>query len=124
MLQRLQIWRQAAKVFGGRARILCVALALPACLGQFTVTATAQRRQAVQDARSKAFYQYLEERGAEISRRILSNIHTLQQLKEAKPELRRELAYMVGLDPMPARTPLHVKITGTLIGRTIDKQAE
>jgi cephalosporin-C deacetylase-like acetyl esterase len=114
MLQRLQIWRQAAKVFGRRARILCVALALPACLGQFAVTATAQRRQAVQDARSKAFYQYLEERGAEISRRTLNNIRTLQQLKDAKPELRRELAYMVGLDPMPARTPLHVKITGTL----------
>ena len=114
MLQRLQIWRQAAKILGRRARILCVALALPACLGWIPVTASAQRMQAINQARSKAFYQYLEERGAEISRRTLSNIHTLQQLKDAKPELRRELAYMVGLDPMPARTPLHVKITGTL----------
>jgi cephalosporin-C deacetylase-like acetyl esterase len=110
----LQMWRQAAKSYRKKAQVLCMVLALPICLGWTPATASAQGRQAVQEARSKAFYQYLTERGARISRDTLSNIHTLQQLKEAKPELRRELAYMVGLDPMPARTPLDVKITGTL----------
>jgi cephalosporin-C deacetylase-like acetyl esterase len=110
----LQMWRQAAKIIGKKARGLCLALALPACLGWFAVSATAQRLQAVQEARRKAFYQYLTERGAEISRQTLSKVHTLQQLKKVKPELRRELAYMVGLDPVLARTPLHLKIVGTL----------
>ncbi|HET7214524.1 MAG TPA: acetylxylan esterase [Terriglobia bacterium] len=114
MLQRIQIRRRAAKISGGKGRIVWMALALPVCLAWIPATAAAQRNREVQEARSKAFYQYLEERGAEISRRTLSNVQSLQQLEKLKPELRRELAYMVGLDPTPARTPLHVEITGTL----------
>jgi cephalosporin-C deacetylase-like acetyl esterase len=109
-----QMWHQAVKSYGKRAQILCLVLAMPVCLGWIPSTASAQRRQAVQEARSKAFYQYLTERGAEVSRQTLSNVRTLQQLKQVKPELRRELAYMVGLDPMPARTPLQVKTVGSL----------
>ena len=109
-----QVWRPMAKRYGRKVRSLCLAAALPVCLAWIPASAAAQGDQAVQEARSKAFYQYLEERGAEISRRTLSNIHTLPQLEKVKPELRRELAYMVGLNPMPAHTPLHVEITGTL----------
>ena len=67
-----------------------------------------------QGSRRQSLYQYLTERGAEISQQTLSNVHTLQQLQKEKPELRRELAYMLGLDPMRARTPLHVRIAGTV----------
>ena len=83
----LQMWRQTAKIFGKRARVLCLTLALPAFLGWFPVTATAQKQQAIMEARSKAFYQYLEQRGAEISQQTLSNIHTLQQLKNRDSSL-------------------------------------
>ena len=53
----LQMWRQAAKNYRMKARILCIALALPLFLGWIPATASAQEKQAVQDARSKAFYQ-------------------------------------------------------------------
>jgi len=51
---------------------------------------------------------------AEMSARCLSDIRTLDDWKKQRPELRRQLLEMLGLDPLPARTPLKVKITGQL----------
>jgi len=107
----LKLWRRIMKIYGEKAHILCLVLFLPASLCPIQLKAASKT---IDEARSKAFYQYLMERGAEISRQTLSDVHTLQQLKEEKPELRRELAYMLGLDPLPARTSLEVKVVGTL----------
>jgi cephalosporin-C deacetylase-like acetyl esterase len=51
---------------------------------------------------------------ADISARCLTDIRTLDDWKGQRPELRRELLEMLGLDPLPARTPLKVQITGRL----------
>src|SRR5207247_1354271 len=51
---------------------------------------------------------------AEMSARCLSDIHTLDYWKRQRPELRRQLLEMLGLDPLPKRTPLNVQITGQL----------
>src|SRR5712672_1562732 len=49
-----------------------------------------------------------------ISARCLSEIKTLEEWKKQRPELRRQLLEMLGLDPLPARTPLKAQITGRL----------
>src|SRR5262245_42972218 len=51
---------------------------------------------------------------AEMSANCLNDIRTLDDWKKTKPELRRQLLEMLGLDPLPKRTPLKAKITGRL----------
>ncbi len=50
----------------------------------------------------------------EMSARCLDDIRTLDDWKKRRPELRRQLLYMLGLDPLPKRTPLKAQITGHL----------
>jgi dienelactone hydrolase len=57
---------------------------------------------------------YFKTETAKISGSCLADIHTLADWQARRPELRREAAEMLGLDPLPARTPLHPVITGTL----------
>lgn len=106
-----QTWNPISKNRQLKATVFFLFLFLPAGLWPICLNAASQT---TAETQSKAFYQYLIERGAEISRQTLSNVHTLQQWKKERPLIRRELAYMLGLDPMPPRTPLHVEITGTL----------
>jgi hypothetical protein len=44
----------------------------------------------------------------------LSDVRTLDDWKKQQPELRRQLLDMLGLDPLPKRTPLKAQITGRL----------
>lgn len=106
-----RIERGIAKNHGKKACILCLILFLPAGLWPMQLEDAAQTSR---EAQSMDFYHYLMERGAEISSRTLSDVHDLKQWEARKPELRRRLLYMLGLDPFPGRTPLEVKITGTI----------
>ena len=65
-------------------------------------------------SRHERVVEHLKATGAEISARSLSDIQSLDDWKEKRPSIRRELLYMLGLDPLPARTPLNAEITGTL----------
>jgi len=49
-----------------------------------------------------------------ISARCLNQVQSLDAWQKARPELRRQLRDMLGLEPQPARTPLHARITGLL----------
>src|SRR2546427_5068552 len=51
---------------------------------------------------------------ADMSSQCLSDIRTLDDWKKQRPELRRQLLEMLGLDPLPARTALKAQITGRL----------
>lgn len=51
---------------------------------------------------------------AEISARCLMEVRTLDDWNRRRPGLRRELLEMLGLDPLPPRTPLKAVITGHL----------
>src|SRR6266513_4054157 len=51
---------------------------------------------------------------AEMSLKCLSDLRSLDDWKKHLPELRRQLLEMLGLDPLPARTPLKAQITGRL----------
>lgn len=50
----------------------------------------------------------------DISARCLTDIQTLDDWKRRRLEARRQLLEMLGLDPMPPRTPLKAEITGRL----------
>jgi cephalosporin-C deacetylase-like acetyl esterase len=64
--------------------------------------------------RHERMVEHLKKTAAEISSRSLSDIRTLQDWKEKRPSVRRELLYMLGLDPLPERTPLKAEVKGTL----------
>src|SRR5215813_3410861 len=64
--------------------------------------------------RYRLFQEYLVRRAAEITEAFPGNIRTLEEWKQRRPEFRRRLLYMIGLDPMPAKTQLNARITGSL----------
>ena len=57
---------------------------------------------------------YLKRTAAEISSRSLCSVQNLEDWKKRRLLIRRQLLYMLGLDPLPKRTPLNAQITGTL----------
>jgi gamma-glutamyltranspeptidase len=57
---------------------------------------------------------YFRDETADLSRRCLANIKTADDWNAAKPELRRQLAEMLGLWPEPPRTDLKPVITGKI----------
>ncbi|MEO8428834.1 MAG: acetylxylan esterase [Verrucomicrobiota bacterium] len=65
-------------------------------------------------ARHQMATNHLKRVAAELSARCLSDVRTLDDWKRRRPDLRRQLLEMLGLSPLPARTPLKSKITGVL----------
>jgi dienelactone hydrolase len=57
---------------------------------------------------------HLKRIAAEMSARCLNEIRTLDDWKRERTEPRRQLLEMLGLDPLPERTPLRARITGRL----------
>ncbi|MGE5646537.1 MAG: acetylxylan esterase [Acidobacteriota bacterium] len=66
------------------------------------------------EQRYKMFQQYLAARGAEVSRASLAGIRDLDEWRRRRPEVLRHIRYDLGLDPMPAKTPLRARVTGAL----------
>lgn len=61
--------------------------------------------------------QYFHKQTVEIEKSgSLEEFQTAEQWNAARTEQRRQLAEMLGLDPMPARTPLNPVITGEVMG--------
>lgn len=61
-----------------------------------------------------AIYQCLARRAEEISSRSVYELPPLETWKAQLPARRKQWLEMLGLDPLPPRTDLHVTITGTL----------
>ncbi len=57
---------------------------------------------------------YLKATAAGISSQSLSSIDSLNTWLKRRPLLEQRLRYMLGLDPLPMRTPLKMQITGTV----------
>ncbi|HWB98513.1 MAG TPA: acetylxylan esterase [Bryobacteraceae bacterium] len=85
--------------------LLCVL----ACWG----FALAQQRHSPEE-RYRMFEAYLARRGAEITRNALADVRNLADWNRKRPEVLRHMRYSLGLDPMPAKTPLHPRVTGVL----------
>jgi cephalosporin-C deacetylase-like acetyl esterase len=86
-----------------------------ACVALVAATAAAQegvRHDAKQ--RYELFDKHLKRRAAEVTRGNLSGIMSMEQWKRERPRIAREMQYMLGLDPMPAKTPLQATVTGVI----------
>ena len=57
---------------------------------------------------------YLAARAAELEREFLPGINTAADFEKHRPSLRADLFDMLGLKPLPQRTPLKATITGTI----------
>ena len=64
--------------------------------------------------RHELFNQYLRRRAGEVSRANLSGIQSLDQWKRERPRVLREMRSMLGIEPMPAKTPLRASVTGVI----------
>lgn len=65
-------------------------------------------------ARHAAATNQLRQLAAAMTERCLADVGSEADWQQHRPELRRQLAYMLGLDPLPGRTPLRAEVTGTL----------
>jgi len=84
-----------------------------ACVA-FLLSASHLMAQETTGQRHEMATNHLKRIAAEMSARCLSDVRTLDDWKKQRPELRRQLLEMLGLDPLPVRTPLKVQITGRL----------
>jgi cephalosporin-C deacetylase-like acetyl esterase len=57
---------------------------------------------------------HLKRVAMEMSARCLEDVRTLEDWQRQRAQRRRELLDMLGLDPLPTRTPLKARVTGTL----------
>jgi cephalosporin-C deacetylase-like acetyl esterase len=57
---------------------------------------------------------YLAQETAKLSQRFLDGATTLQEWQARRPRLKQEYLDMLGLWPLPEKTPLHVTCTGTV----------
>ena len=75
-------------------------------------SAAAQERATVRGDRWVA--EYFEAETTALEQRAFDGIETKEDWEAAREGYRRQLAEMLGLDPMPPRTPLHATVVGTL----------
>jgi cephalosporin-C deacetylase-like acetyl esterase len=73
----------------------------------------APRRHSAEE-RYKLFLKHLELRGNAITDGQFRGITSLEDWRSKRPGIRRQFLDSLGLDPMPARTPLHAMTTGAL----------
>lgn len=66
------------------------------------------------EERYERFQNHLKRRAAAVTRAFPGSIGSLEEWKRRRPELRRQVLDMLGLDPMPARTPLRARVTGRI----------
>ena len=80
----------------------------------FTARTNAQDRRKIigPSAGDKMLAEYFRRQTAKIEKSSLSNIKTLKDWQSAQRKRRAQLFEMLGLKPMPKKTPLKAKITG------------
>ncbi len=69
------------------------------------------QRASTAEERCGMFQQYLLRRATEITRDNLADIRSASDWHRRRPEARKQLLYMLGLDPIPGRTPLNARVT-------------
>ena len=80
----------------------------------FSCIVTASNSAELNTPGDRMFAKYFESEVERISEKSLSEIQTIQDWNTKKTEYRRQLHEMLGLDPLPERTPLKIQITGVL----------
>lgn len=81
------------------------------------------RRPPAEPTPDERIHAYLAEQVKRISSRFMDGVKTKAEWEAARPRLKREFLEMLGLDPLPEKTPLKAVTTGTIErhGVTIEK---
>lgn len=87
--------------------VLCFALAV-------TARAHAQKKDDPRKPGDDMIEKYLAAKTAELSKKVFDGATTLDEWEKKRPRLKQEYLYMLGLWPLPEKTPLHATVTGTL----------
>ena len=87
---------------------------LVAALGLIVSTLMAVGEEPTRDRADAMIESYLKRETAKLSRRFLGGAQSLREWKRIRPRLHREYLDMLGLWPLPKRTPLKAQVTGTL----------
>lgn len=75
---------------------------------------SAQQHFTSAEQRLKMFQENLAHRAEAITDGSLAAVQTLDDWKNKRPKIRQQVLYMLGLDPLPTKTPLRAKVTGIL----------
>ena len=62
----------------------------------------------------RMFANYFRNETRKLAEGCLADVHTIEDWKQRRPQLRRQLFEMLGLDPLPPRSDLKATITGTI----------
>ena len=81
-----------------------------------TTAARAQDSNPSPTRADKELAEYFRAETELIERRCLTDLKTPQDWEARRPEMRRQLAEMLGLDPMPEKTDLRATVTGRVEG--------
>ena len=85
--------------------------AAPAAGGLRTPLAFGQEKAAAGD---EMIRKYLAAEAKRLSAKFLDGATTKAEWEKVRPRLKHEFLYMLGLDPLPEKTPLKATVTGTL----------
>lgn len=80
--------------------------------GLFASIATAQGRKDSPPSGDQLLATYFEEQTTYLENACLRDVKSLEEWNQKKDEYRRQLFDMLGLDPLPPRTPLEATVTG------------
>lgn len=69
-----------------------------------------------QEPGDQAMQAYLAREATRLDTQFIADHASLEAWQQARPRYREEYFYMLGLWPMPERTPLHAEITGRIEG--------
>jgi dienelactone hydrolase len=95
------------------ASLLCASLVAPLAAQE----SAAQRQAVAQESAAQRHTEAtnrLKRVAMEMSARCLDDVRTLDDWQRQRGQRRRELLDLLGLDPLPERTPLRARTTGTL----------
>jgi dienelactone hydrolase len=98
-------------MFARAAAILALAMPGTPVSHQLSTAAAPQAGALPGDAPIEAYLRRLTQ---EVSGRFLDGARTLDEWQTRRPRLRQEYFDMLGLWPLPERTPLHATVTGTV----------
>lgn len=104
----------AGNVGGGLLARTVLTCAMSLATGHLAADETAHAGERSTARGDRRVAEYFEAETKALEGRVFEGIETKQDWEAAREGYRRQLAEMLGLDPMPERTPLHATVVGTL----------
>ena len=85
----------------------------------FLTTTSASAQTTPSKSGDEAAERFLKAETAKLQSRFLDGATTLKEWQDRLPRLKREYMDMLGLSPLPERTPLQATVTGTVTRDTV-----